>query len=54
MNYSRGEPSFGYIDAATGKKLWSKGTGQKPMSAPVIAEGAIYFIADDGKVHAVK
>jgi outer membrane protein assembly factor BamB len=42
------------LDAATGKKLWSKDTGQERMSAPVIAGGALYFIADDGKVHAVK
>lgn len=42
------------VDAATGKKLWSKDTGQQTMSAPVIADGALYFIADDGKVHAIK
>lgn len=42
------------LDLATGKKLWSRVTGQTRMSAPVIADGALYFIADDGKVHAVK
>lgn len=42
------------IDEATGKKLWSVRTGHNIMSAPVIADGAIYFIADDGRVHAIK
>lgn len=42
------------VDATTGKKLWSKDTGQQTMSAPMIAGGALYFIADDGKIHAIK
>lgn len=42
------------LDVTTGKKMWSKDTGQEVMSAPVLADGALYFLADDGKVHAIK
>lgn len=42
------------LETATGKKIWSKDTGQQTVSAPAIADGVLYFIADDGRVHAIK
>jgi outer membrane protein assembly factor BamB len=42
------------FDARSGRKLWAIDSGQAVMSAPVPANGALYFVADDGKVHAIK
>lgn len=42
------------VDANSGKKLWSSDTKQADMSAPFVTGGALYFIADDGKVHSLK
>ena len=42
------------LDGATGKKLWSLEVKQRVMSTPFIAEGVLYYVADDGKVHAVR
>lgn len=42
------------LDAKSGKKTWSSEVKLEMMSAPVIAAGVLYFIADDGKVHALK
>lgn len=42
------------LDAKTGKKLWDVDAPHRSMSEPVVADGALYFIADDGKIHAIK
>lgn len=42
------------VDAMTGKKVWTSSRRSDKLSAPVIANGVLYFIGDDGKVHAVK
>jgi len=42
------------VDAETGKKLWTASAKSGPLSAPVIADGTLYFISDEGKAYAVK
>lgn len=42
------------LDATTGKKFWSFDTKQHVMSAPFFANGVLYYVADDGKVHGLK
>ena len=42
------------MEAKTGKYLWRQQLGRHHSSSPVLAEGRIYFLDDDGTTHVVK
>jgi len=41
------------LDAGTGAKLWSYGTGGGVDSSPAVAKGVVYFGSQDGNAYAL-
>jgi outer membrane protein assembly factor BamB len=54
VNFTCMDQKFYAVDAKTGKKSWAITTKQAITSTPTIADGVIYFISDDGRLHAIK
>jgi len=44
----------GCVDAKSGKVIWSERLGSKHAASPVFANGAIFFLSEDGDVKAIK
>ena len=42
------------LDATTGEKLWITKPYKASLSEPIIAHGVIYFVSEDGYLHAVR
>jgi outer membrane protein assembly factor BamB len=42
------------VDAKAGRRIWTLDAGKPEISSPVIADGVIYFVSNDGHVYAVK
>jgi outer membrane protein assembly factor BamB len=42
------------LDATTGEKLWITKPYKASLSEPIIAQGVIYFVSEDGYLHAVR
>jgi outer membrane protein assembly factor BamB len=45
---------LGCIEARTGKRLWMKKLGRHHSASPVLIEGKMYFLDDDGMMWVVK
>jgi outer membrane protein assembly factor BamB len=42
------------LDATTGEKLWITKPHKSFLSAPIIAQGVLYFISEDGYLHTIR
>ena len=42
------------VDAETGEEKWRFETGDRVLSSPTIADGAVYFGSDDGHLYGVR